>query len=50
MGENYDCLSHKEVYDFLSSVDLEKARKQSVKNHYKNDWKDIIKRKISMKN
>lgn len=49
MGENYERLAHKEVYDYLSSVDLEKARKQAKWNHYRKDYKSIIKRKIFRK-
>lgn len=46
MKENYDNLSHKEVYDFLSKIDLKKARKKAIWNHYRKDYKEIIHRKI----
>ena len=49
MGENYDNIFHKEVYDYLSGINLEKARKKAVWNHYRKDYKEIIKRKILKK-
>ena len=46
MGRNYDNLKHKEVYDYLSNINLVKARRRAVWNHYKRDYKKIIYRKL----
>lgn len=48
MGENYENIVHKDVYSYLVDFDLEKARKRAILNHYKNDWKDILKRKLKL--
>lgn len=46
MKDNYENLAHKDVCDYLLNIDLEKARRNAILNHYKKDWKEIIKRKI----
>ena len=46
MKNNYDMIAYKDVCDYLMSVDLEKARKDSIYLHYRKDYKDIIKRKL----
>lgn len=47
MGKNYDSLYYKEVYDYLKNLDLNKARKNAILNHYKKDFIVIVKRKLS---
>lgn len=49
MKNNYDNIFYKEIYDYLKGIDLRKAKKRAVWNHYKRDYKDIIKRKIFRK-
>lgn len=46
MGHNYSELKHKKVYDYLSNINLQKARKKAVWNHYRRDYKEIIYRKL----
>ena len=46
LKDNYENLAHKDVCDYLLNIDLEKARRNAILNHYKKDWKEIIKRKI----
>lgn len=49
MKNNYNNIKYKEIYDFLKNVDLEKAKKKAVWNHYRKDYRDIIKRRIFKK-
>ena len=46
MGENYEILQYKDVYDYLRDIDFVSARKKAVLRHYKKDYKEIIHRKI----
>lgn len=46
MGRNYDNLKHKEIYDYLSNINLVEARRRAVWNHYKRDYKKIIYKKL----
>lgn len=47
MGDNYQNLVHKEVYDYLKNIDLDHAKRRSILHHYKADYKDILKRKLT---
>ena len=38
--------AYKAAVDYLCGIDLEKARKKSVYNHYRRDFFEIIKRKL----
>ncbi len=49
MADNYEKIHYKEVYEYLKNIDLEKAKKRAIFNHYKRDYKEIIKRKIFKK-
>lgn len=49
MAENYEKIHYKEVYEYLKNIDLEKAKKRAIFNHYRRDYKEIIKRKIFKK-
>lgn len=46
MKTNYDKVKYKDVVDYLLEVDLEKARKCSIMNHYRKDFFSILKRKL----
>ena len=49
IADNYEKIHYKEVYEYLKNIDLEKAKKRAIFNHYKRDYKEIIKRKIFKK-
>lgn len=49
MKDNYASIHYKEVYEYLSGVDLHKARKASIWNHYRKDFWSILKRKLHVK-
>lgn len=46
--KNYDNIKCKDVVDFLVSIDLDKARKHAVWNHYRRDFFSILKRKLHL--
>lgn len=46
MGENFEILQYKDVYEYLKDIDFAVARKKAIWTHYKRDYKDIIRRKI----
>ena len=48
MKKNYDNIKYKDVVDYLVFIDLDKARKQAVWNHYKRDFFSILKRKLHL--
>lgn len=48
MRDNYENICHKEVYDYLSNIDLKKERKSSILNHYRYDFFSILKRKLHL--
>lgn len=49
MKKNYDILKHKEVYEFLTNLDLNTVSKKARLNYYKNNFFKILKRKIFKK-
>lgn len=49
MGENYEILQYKDVYDYLKEIDFTSARKKAIWRHYKKDYKEIICRKVFKK-
>ena len=48
MKKSYDNIKCKDVVDFLVSIDLDKARKHAVWNHYRRDFFSILKRKLHL--
>lgn len=46
MKSNYANLHYKEVYDYLKDINLYKARKRAIWNHYTKDFWQILKRKL----
>lgn len=46
MGENYDWLFEKEVYDYLKDFDFEKEKRQGLWRYYRENFFSIIKRKL----
>ena len=46
MGENYEVLQYKDVYNYLKDIDFLSARKKAIWRHYKKNYKDIIRRKV----
>lgn len=46
MGENYDELFEKEVYDYLKSFDFETEKKRGLWRYYRKNFFSIVKRKL----
>ena len=48
MRINYDIINHKDVYDYLSRVDLKKERKNALMRYYRRNFFSILKRKLHL--
>ena len=46
MGENYDGLFEKEVYDYLKDFDFEREKKIGLLRYYRVNFFSILKRKL----
>lgn len=49
MKENYESIADKEFVDWFLSYDFESARKKALRNYYRKNFFEIIKRKITGK-
>lgn len=47
MGENYDELFEKEVYDYLRTFDFETEKKRGLWRYYRENFFSIVKRKLN---
>lgn len=48
MRTNYDIIHHKDVYNYLSSLDLKKEKKNALMRYYRQNFFSILKRKLHL--
>lgn len=48
MRINYDSMYRKDVYEYLKTIDFSQAKRNAVINHYRKDYKEILRRKLRL--